>query len=64
MITLAHTTKHYDVEYQDDIYCFSVSHDLNSDYTDLTVFLEGEDVTDEFKTQEVIDYFDDNLQYV
>jgi len=62
MITLAHTTKHYDVEYQDDIYNFEVSHDSNSDWTDLVVFLEGNDVTYEPKTQEVIDYFYDNLQ--
>lgn len=62
MITLAHTTKNYDVEYQDDIYNFEVTHDTNSDYTSLTVYLDGDDVTEESKTQEVIEYFEDNLQ--
>jgi len=61
MIALAHTKKHYDVEYQDDIYNFEVLYDSNSDWTNLTVFLEGDDVTDEHKTQEVVEYFYDNL---
>jgi len=61
MIALAHTKKHYYVEYQDDIYNFEVLYDSNSDWTNLTVFLEGDDVTNEPKTQEVIEYFHDNL---
>lgn len=62
MITLAHTTKNYDVEYQGDIYGFELTHDTNSDYTTLTVFLEGDDVTEDAKTQEVIEYFEENIE--
>lgn len=60
MITLAHETKHYDVEYQGDIYNFVLSYYVNLDWEDLTVYLEGEDVTTDSKTQEVIEHFEEN----
>jgi hypothetical protein len=62
MITLAYTQKNYDVEYQDDLYNFELRSYYNIGYDDLTVYLDGNDVTEDAKTQEVIEYFEDNLE--